>query len=300
MKLMGEDNRTKLYLHGLRSVPEIVQCLGALTEGDSSDNSQAALYQTPWKAELKEDDYIYYFQDLNGWQCLASERYEPNARHIAIAFDQAARRLTAREVDETVLVKEWDFTSTTYLDTASFAGVDPCLLNDAIPRGLNNFSDIKLFYLSVDRNSVLWREQRDNFTIERTLRTYTQQIRLDQVVSDKHSIKLFVSDITGQALEAIGSNIYPFYETDQYLSAYELRALHRLSTVKREDSESYVTAYQLGATYSTDTHRLDADELYLVTYGLGANHAEIIKRLEPVEEVIEMDYELGATYKQMS
>ncbi|GAA5334091.1 hypothetical protein YIM730264_01140 [Thermus hydrothermalis] len=132
-------------------------------------------------------------------------------RHLALAFDQAARHVVAYEREEEVWVRQWDPVTQTFVQRGPFPGVDPVLIQDATVGYYPPDSDVLLFHLSPDRTSLVMRVQRELYATAHTIQIFDQPVVLDQAVALPYQVELLGSLVS--ALDATGyvlrSEIYP-------------------------------------------------------------------------------------------
>jgi len=141
--------------------PEVVLAPGPLSIGDTGNGAYATLYGYAYVGVLFGSTFrLFRVLDASGQPyslansspsggslSIASEIQVPDgARHVALAFDQAAREVIAYEADGQVYVRQWDPFSQQYVLRGPFAGHDPVLTVDALMAGVED-SDVLLFYL---------------------------------------------------------------------------------------------------------------------------------------------------------
>lgn len=177
---------------------EIAPAPGPAAEGLVGDGSLTALHGSPWALVWSREDLVLrlYRWDGSDWleqppsAVLPVLPRPPAARHLALAFDQAARPVVAWEQNGAIRVRQWDPLSLQYVTRGPFAGVDPVLLNDATVSRVVGGSDVVLFHLSSDRLRLKWRVQREQYAAEHDLLdlggspvALAQPAHLDQAVA---------------------------------------------------------------------------------------------------------------------
>jgi len=132
-------------------------------------------------------------------------------RHLALAFDQAARHVVAYEREGEVWVRQWDPVTQAFVQRGPFPGVDPVLIQDATVGYYPPDSDVLLFHLSPDRTSLVMRVQRELYATAHTIQTFDQPVVLDQAVALPYQVELLGSalDALGATGYAVRSEIYP-------------------------------------------------------------------------------------------
>ncbi|BAC55302.1 hypothetical protein AV953_gp23 [Thermus virus IN93] len=133
-------------------------------------------------------------------------------RHLALAFDQAARHVVAYEREGEVWVRQWDPFTQSFVQRGPFPGADPVLINDATVGRYVPDSDVLLFHLTPDRLNLVMRVQREGYATARSVWVFERPVVLDQVVELPYRIELLGSFTN--ALEATGfvvhSGLYPY------------------------------------------------------------------------------------------
>jgi len=132
-------------------------------------------------------------------------------RHLALAFDQAARHVVAYERKGEVWVRQWDPVRGEYVMRGPWPGVDPALVMDATVGYHVPESDVLLFHLTPDRKSLVMRVQRELYATPHTIETFNEEAILDQGVALPYQFELLGSlasdpDSTGLVLR---SDLYP-------------------------------------------------------------------------------------------
>ena len=132
-------------------------------------------------------------------------------RHLALAFDQAARHVVAYERGGEIWVRQWDPVGQQYVMRGPWPGVDPVLVMDATVGYHVPDSDVLLFHLTPDRMTLVMRVQRELYETAHTVETFAEEAILDQGVALPYQFELLGSlasdpDATGLVLR---SDLYP-------------------------------------------------------------------------------------------
>ena len=132
-------------------------------------------------------------------------------RHLALAFDQAARHVVAYERSGEVWVRQWDPVRSEYVMRGPWPGVDPVLVMDATVGYHIPDSDVLLFHLTLDWKQLVMRVQRELYETAHTVETFAEEAILDQGVVLPYQFELLGSlasnpDGTGLVLR---SDLYP-------------------------------------------------------------------------------------------
>lgn len=200
--------------------PMLAWSAGPPAIGDTGDNSPAHMLGTTWLLQVcPSGDWVLY-REVGGQLEVMTFDDPPDAvgvtaRHVSLAFDQAARVVLAWEEGGVIKVRRWDPTANEYIENVSFVGHDPCVVIDASWSLEIPGSDVLLFYLSADRTKVLCRVQRDIYAVEHLIWDYGQPVILDRAVAAPLRYQLLVSDATGAPLpQMLLSALYPFLAYD--------------------------------------------------------------------------------------
>lgn len=208
---------------------EIRAAAGPIAIGETGDGTYATLFSVPYVGYLDkhQNKLVLLKYDGSSWvpvdESLFPQPPHPveEIRHIAVAFDQAARLVMAYERAGEVFVYQWDSLAKEYVVRGPFPGADPVLINDATVGYYVPDSDVLLFHLTPDRLNLVMRVQRELYATAHTIQTFDQPVVLDQAVALPYQIELLGSlagalDATGYALR---SEIYPVRAEDALGSA---------------------------------------------------------------------------------
>ena len=211
--------------------PEVVLAAGPRNVGDTGDGDYTALYGYAYVGAIVDGVFrLWQLHNANGLPySLAGDSpiggrlvrvlelpLPEGARHLALAFDQAAREVIAYEVDGQIYVRQWDAVAQQYTMRGPFPGVDPVLINDATVGYFPPDSDVLLFHLTQDRKTLIMRAQRELYNTPHTVHSFDYPVILDQAVALPYQIELLGSQVgalntTGYVLR---SEMYPAYLND--------------------------------------------------------------------------------------
>lgn len=202
---------------------ELCTAPGPQVIGETGDNSFDTLFGREWLLEWSvEDDHLRLYQESvthpGEWERVTTplppvfdSALPATARRVSFAFDQSARMIVALEDEGVVKVTRWDSGTSAYVQNVSFQGVDPVVVMDATWAGDIPNSDVLIFYLSADRQSVLARAQRELYAEVHELHDYGQAVILDRATPSFLRYQLLVSDASGAAREdVLLSDPYPY------------------------------------------------------------------------------------------
>ena len=214
---------------------------------------------------------LYTYSDAQSlWIETAPISAVPNffnsACNITAQFDQAARLILAGEgapgspEQNQIFVNQYDAQSISYVLRGPFSGHTPVLFNDGLLASLSD-SDLVLFYMSLDRLTVHYRLQRDNFGVEYTYIAFSNTgvtYYLDQasLVSASVQLALWVSDDTKVY---ITSDAYPRNVNDATSLSTEMADanwdLILIEHQAENDSSTLVSQFADGEWFSTLVER---------------------------------------------
>ena len=185
--------------------PMLAWSAGPPAIGDTGDNSPGHMLGTTWLLQVcPSGDWVLYREEGGQLEAMAfddpPDAVGATARHVSLAFDQAARVVLTWEEGGFINVRRWDPTANEYIKNVSFAGHDPCGVIDASWSLEIPGSDVLLFHLSPDRSRVLCRVQRDVYATEYLIWDYSAPDILDRVIALPYRYQVLVSDATGMPL----------------------------------------------------------------------------------------------------
>lgn len=246
----------------------------ALALGPPSIGSQEAttlgeLFGTPWTLQFEGVSslglqILSFNRFVNEWEQVGLYEAPQNAQHLALAFDQSARPVTAWEQSqELCTVRYWDEAQRLY-QTRTFSGVNPVLMNDVLAHYRLGDSDVVVFYLSEDRTRVLGRIQRERYDTEHEVAALNGPAYLDQVVPLPYQLGLLLSrDAESVALR---SELYPyrFKETHTASVSALQGGLYKTNLVLYEGADalgSSLSALQ-GGSYDENLQQYAAEDAH--------------------------------------
>ncbi|ALW89175.1 hypothetical protein AUC44_09935 [Deinococcus actinosclerus] len=146
--------------------PELVVSAGPYRLGQPGGGTLAELYGGRWSLALYKGGPRLYQAQAGVWV----DRSDPDAlgelvdvRHVALAFDQAARPVFGWERDGLVFVRQWNPAVQAYVTRGPWAGREPLLMCDAVLHGEPSASDVVLMHLSGAQ--LVARHQRDSYAV---------------------------------------------------------------------------------------------------------------------------------------
>lgn len=220
--------------------PELAVSPGPLALGQPGGGTLRELYGAGWAVGLYRSGPRLYQARSGVWL----DRADPDAladlagaRHVSLAFDQAARPVLAWEREGQVYVRQWEPGRQQYSSRGPFAGVDPLLLWDIAVLGEAQDSDVLLYYLSPDRRQLCYRVQHERYDTERVAHVFPAPVCLDQIVPLTACWQLLGADEAGVPF-ALRSHLYPLN-----LGPERLRAT--LSGLRAGLARSVVVAHEL-------------------------------------------------------
>ena len=261
--LAGAKRRLiKVNTRGSTYFAEVAFAPGPQTEGDTGDNDVSVMFGDEWMLTLWND----WVLELYKWNGSAWERRNPldhplfgegvtlpeGARHVTMCFDQSARLIVAYELDGTIHLTRWDTTTNQYIQNVEAAGRDPLLFMDATVMFVIPGSDVTLFYLSGDRETLHHRQQSDIYATQYTDKALGAAYRLDQIVPLNYAAQLYLGDEAGAAAaQPLTVALYPVYAAEQFAVSGEGRdGAYELAVVRGEGAEQFgVAAEALDGEY---------------------------------------------------
>ena len=261
--------KLRTYRLGKRRAPELRLTLGPVAPEMVGGGTFAELYTTPW-AFAVIDDELLMFRHLGSWEQVSSEPWPATRRHMAAAWDQAARRVIAWEEAQTINLEAYDLQTAQIQRYGPFPGVDPCLFNDALGSQSADGADIKLFYLSADRERLLTRYQGDLYGVERELQLLGTQHHLNQVASAAQRLVFGLADADGAAAAPLVSELYPLFQASRVALGADFSLSIAETTLKEAAADAISLGVDFGLTIrSTLAQFAESDAISLgVGFGL--------------------------------
>ena len=196
------------------------------------DGSYADLFGKDWLLQMCVDgSWVIYINNGGSLESIPWDITPPLAgtsgRHPTLAFDQAARPAIAWEEDSGILLREYNEITGTYHFIGPFAGKDPVLMNDAIVNYRVGGSDVILFYLNEERDTLLYRIQHENFANEYVHYEYDEPVVLDAAQYGGYQFQLKYSNAYGQIIDegssfrVLMSDVYPIYVQEHMIGTIE-------------------------------------------------------------------------------
>lgn len=256
MRAAGPPKRRliKVNTRGDTYFAEVAFAPGPPTEGETGENDVSVMFGSSWMLTLWND----WVLELYRWNGSAWERRNPlnhplfgkgvtlpeGARHVTWCFDQSARLIVAYELDGTIHLTRWDTTTNSYIQNVEAAGRDPLLFMDATVMFVIPGSDVTLFYLSDDRQTLHHRQQSDIYAVEYTDKALGAAYRLDQVVPGNYLAQLYLGDEAGAAAaQPLTVALYPVYAAERFAVSGEGRdGEYELVVVHGEGLEQFTVA----------------------------------------------------------
>lgn len=211
------ERTVKSYRRKNKRVPELRLALGPMLEGVTGNGSYFDLFGAVWALALTRDGLKLARLGVAGWYEVTPLEPLPllpsSARHIGLAFDQAARPVIAWEVSSQIFIRQYD--GGQYVTRGPFAGVDPVLWIDAGAIGIIPSSDVLLFALAPERLTVQARVQSQTFGTANTIYTYNAPMRLETVITGSKRFELLFTSMDGGSMSKLISDVYPLIESDE-------------------------------------------------------------------------------------
>lgn len=188
--------------------PELKICPGPLILGEPGLGSFGELYGAVWSLGLYEDG-PQLVQLRDDWEDRADtealEGLGLDARHIGLAFDQAARPVVTWASDSGVSVRQWDSFNSRYVTRSIPGASQPLLLADTLCGVPLSDSDVVLF--AVQNGNLSTYLQRENYEQARPLKEIPGDLVLDQIVSTGSAWQIF-GELDGSELILLSED-YP-------------------------------------------------------------------------------------------
>ncbi len=214
--------KAKTSKRGPFHLPEVALYRGPQTIGAVNTGSHSDLFGYNWALLWDKGRGLVLLKEVAG-QWLEQTSPEPlpalqkHDRHLTAQSDQAARPVIAWERSQTLWIWFWNpFLNTFELENLG-AGVDPVLMMDAQLNGITKNSDVVLFYLSLDRQTIHYRLQRDRWATPYTLATLPQPMYLDQAVAlpFRYELWLGTDELASFTLRSV---LYPIDVGTEFLT----------------------------------------------------------------------------------
>ncbi|MBX8464230.1 hypothetical protein [Deinococcus sp. RIT780] len=240
--------------------PELVVTSGPQRLAQPGGGTVAELYGARWALGLYRGGPRLYQARSGVWH----DRTDPEAladldgaRHVALAFDQAARPVVAWERSGAVYVRQWSGLVGQYVTRGPWAGCDPVLISDAPLLGETGASDVLLYHLDNDRVVVLLRVQRDVYDVPRAALALTPGALLDQVAAARAGGLVLFGELPGGAQWSAGV-LYPLRAGERLTLTVGASGL--LEDTARADVGAVALALTVGASgVLEDTAQLYGD-----------------------------------------
>lgn len=173
--------------------PELTLAPGPAVLAQPGEGTYPELYGCPWVLALHRDGPQLYQLVSGEWVPRADPggallELASGARHVALAWDQAARPVVAWERAALVYVRQWQ-AGAGYVTRGPWSGRDPLLTVDALAGVALTDSDVLLLYLS--DQSVMSRAQRDAYGVAVAVAAVSAGAVLDQVVAASGALHVF-------------------------------------------------------------------------------------------------------------
>lgn len=164
--------------------------------------------------------------DTASWEVIKTFQVNHDVNRIRMfdfTFDQSANEIVAYHLDnDRIYIKQWDQAVMNYIYGGPYIGKDVVLINDGVVNGALFNSDVILFYLSQDRKTLYFRVQRENYNVERIVRTFSDKVSL--LTSDVQNLRILLpvqkldfanrSRVVDDSLIYVLSQLYPLYLND--------------------------------------------------------------------------------------
>jgi hypothetical protein len=312
------------YNRGELQAPEVRMSLGPQILADPQDGSYDRLYGAPRAAVLDRDYRLITHRLVLGvWTQEEVVQLPEGAEHIAICYDQSARLVYAYELASGIYISQFDGVLNQYVLRGPFDGHDPLLMNDSYVSRTVGDTDIKLIHLTLNRQSVRWREQREQYSVSRPIFTFASAKRLDQVVYLTTQFALTLSDLNGElSADILLSDSYPFPQSeplrmivepegtyiqttttfannlDQLGMAVGVEAVYRSSNFNYVDDHALDMAVGVEAAYKSNTFKLDDDDSLDMAVATEAKYVQTTQGLTDTDE-LDMTVAVEAVYRRV-
>ncbi|GGJ56640.1 hypothetical protein [Deinococcus roseus] len=209
--------KIKLYSAGPWNVLEDARCWGPLTLATVGNGTYQELFGAIWRITWDRKRGLI-LQQKQGSDFQEVEPDEPlpvlpnRARHISLAFDQAARPVLAYELDQVIHVRQWNPVSHQYT-YQQVDGLDPVLLMDAHLHYFTPDSDVLLYCLDLERLHLQVSHQRNTYQDQTQVSTLQLPAFLDQVAAYPYMSRILLHDHKGAEVRFV-SPLYPYRAED--------------------------------------------------------------------------------------
>lgn len=279
---------------------------GPVSLASTGDGQYPTLFGRAWLLQMCQDgSWVLYQRDgTETLQVVPWDVVPPfggiTARHVTLAFDQAARPAIAWEEADGIRLREYDENAGQYAFVGPFPGCDPALLMDATINFRIPGSDVVLFYLSTDRTKLYYRVQSENFVIEHEHVDFEQVAVLDR--SDLEMLRYQLTfaledgeqEVIDGSPQSLRSLLYPYYALDHQgasIGNYPAAEFTLVVTVRTADVEALATV--VGNFAGADYHAViivrtpdpEALTASLSNYA-AADNAQVVVLVEPDMEAL--------------
>lgn len=195
--------------------PELALAPGPLALAQPGQGTFQELYGAVWALALFRDGPQLLQVEGETWRDQADPEALADlvsARHVALAFDQAARPVLAWEKSGSVYVRQWSASTLEYITRGPWPGCDPLLICDAAVTFDPAHSDVLLLHLDALRVGLVSRVQAENYAVAHRLAEVAPGAVLDQVTAAP-----YVFTVWGESRRvplALHSAMYPVSLSD--------------------------------------------------------------------------------------
>ena len=182
---------------------------GPNAEGDTSQGLEAA----PWAVWQGLDKKLRLAklgtQSNSSGEVFGLENWTTKLDRISLAFDQNGRRVVALSQAGTVALSR--VLPGPVENRVNWAGVDCLLWFDGLLKDVagGEPTDVIAFYLPLTRDSIKYRIQSENYSIERTYTALTQPSSLDALAMSQNRLVLYPTAQDSTTSNVV-SNPYPY------------------------------------------------------------------------------------------